>query len=476
MLKTLIEKEIRDIIGSTKFAITFAVCALLIIMAFYTGATRHKLYVTHHQASQAEQLRSMEGITDWFDVEGTRLFLPPRPLASLISGISNDIGRTADVTGRGSIPTDDSRYNEDPLFAVFRFIDLDFVFTVILSLFAILLGYDAISGEKERGTLKLSFANAVSRSTYLAGKLLGAFIALTMAILIPIAIGIFLFLLMGISMTEEEWVRLLLIILIGLMSFGVFLSLSICVSAMTHRSANSFLVLLVVWVLCVHIVPRASVLLAARSVEVPSLDEISYKRAALNQQLSREFRESLKEGQASFLYSSSTIDGNVLMTLVDSLSQERSRKATEFSARLEEERANRQGVQEKIAFSIARISPVTSFSLASAALAGTSLELKDRFIEQAHDYQEKFAAFYEEKTGMSLSGGLRIQMSADGDTVGEPEKPQSIDPTEMPQFAFTEPELTEIVQTTVMDFGLLAVFTMLFFAGAFVSFLRYDVR
>ncbi len=475
MLKTLIEKEIRDIIGSTKFVITFAVCALLIIMAFYTGATRHKLYQAHYQASQAEQVRSMEGITDWFDVEGTRLFLPPRPLASLITGVSNDIGRTADVTGRGSIPTDDSRYNEDPLFAVFRFIDLDFIFTVILSLFAILLGYDAISGEKERGTLKLSFANAVSHSTYLTGKLLGAFISLTTAILIPIAIGILLFLLMGISMNGEEWLRLLLIVLIGLMSFGVFLSLSICVSAMTHRSANSFLILLVVWVMCVHIVPRASVLMAARSVEVPSVDEIAHKRAALNQQLSKEFRENLQIKQADFLSSPGAIDGNILIALVDSLSEERTRKAAEYAARLEEERANRRSVQEKIAFTIARISPVTSFSLASATLAGTSLRLKDRFIEQAFNYQGKFAEFYEEKTGMSLSGGLRIQTVTD-DGTGEPEKPQPIDPTELPQFVYAEPGLAETVQATVVDFGLLAVFTMLFFAGAFVSFLRYDVR
>jgi len=475
MLKTLVEKEIRDIIGSTKFTITFAVCALLIIMAFYTGATRHKLYMGQYEASRAEQLRSMEGITDWFDVEGTRLFLPPRPLASLITGISNDIGRTADVTGRGSIPTDDSRYNEDPIFAVFTFIDLGFIFTVILSLFAILLGYDAISGEKERGTLKLSFANAVPRTTYLTGKLLGAFIALTAAILIPIAIGMLLFLLMGIDMSGEEWLRLMLIILIGLMSFGVFLSLSICVSAMTHRSANSFLILLVVWVMCVHIVPRASVLLAARSVDVPSVDEIAHKRSGLNQQLSREFRDNLSNFHSNHDYTSGGVNADALMAHIDSLSDIRSSKMAAYTARLNEERSNRQNIREKIAFAISRISPVTSFSLASATLAGTSLQLKKRFSEKAFDYQEKYASFYKEKTGMSLSGGLRINTVVD-DGSGEPQKPQPIDPTEMPQFVYTDQELGASIHAAVMDFGLLAIFIMVFFAGAMVSFLRYDVR
>ena len=89
-------------------------------------------------ASKAEKSRALEGLTDWTDVDGTRVFLPPQPLAALVSGVSNDIGRTAYIYGRGDIPVENSRYNEDPIFAIFRFIDLEFVFAVILSLFAIL--------------------------------------------------------------------------------------------------------------------------------------------------------------------------------------------------------------------------------------------------------------------------------------------------------------------------------------------------
>jgi len=165
MLRIIIEKEIKDLIGSTKFAITFAVCAVLVILAFYVGAARHKSYQARFEASQAENLRSMKGLTDWQELDETRVFLPPQPLASLVSGVSNDIDGTAIVRGRGDIPTEDSRYNEDPVFAIFRFIDLEFIFKVVLSLFAVLLGYDAISGEKERGTLRLSFSNALPRRT-----------------------------------------------------------------------------------------------------------------------------------------------------------------------------------------------------------------------------------------------------------------------------------------------------------------------
>ena len=45
MLTLIIEKEIRDIIGSTKFAVTFAVCSLLILLAFYVGAMSYQTNV-----------------------------------------------------------------------------------------------------------------------------------------------------------------------------------------------------------------------------------------------------------------------------------------------------------------------------------------------------------------------------------------------------------------------------------------------
>ena len=64
----------------------------------------------------------MEGMTDWGELEYNRIFLRPTPLASLVSGVSNDIGRTAVIEGRGNIPIEDSRYNEDPVYAIFRFL------------------------------------------------------------------------------------------------------------------------------------------------------------------------------------------------------------------------------------------------------------------------------------------------------------------------------------------------------------------
>ena len=186
MLKYIIEKELRDMISSTKFVVTFAICAVLILLAFYTGAQNYRVSQSQYQAAKTENLRQLEGLTDWIMVRNFRIFLPPEPLAALVTGISNDIGRSVTVQGRGELATQDSRFSDEPVFAVFRFLDLDFIFQIVLSLFAILFAYDAINGEKERGTLRLTFANAVARAQYILGKIIGSFLALAVPLVLPV--------------------------------------------------------------------------------------------------------------------------------------------------------------------------------------------------------------------------------------------------------------------------------------------------
>ena len=64
MLRTIILKEARDLLSTAKFATTFGVAALLILLAFYVGAKNHQLAQAQHQASLAENVRQMEGLTD----------------------------------------------------------------------------------------------------------------------------------------------------------------------------------------------------------------------------------------------------------------------------------------------------------------------------------------------------------------------------------------------------------------------------
>ena len=128
------------------------------------------------------------------------------------------------MAGRGELSSVDSRFNDDPIFAVFRFLDLDFIFQIVLSLFAILFAFDAINGEKERGTLRLTFANPVPKDKYILGKLIGSFLALGVPLLIPILLGCLLLPIFGIHLSGDEWIKLATVIFTGLLYFGVFSS------------------------------------------------------------------------------------------------------------------------------------------------------------------------------------------------------------------------------------------------------------
>ena len=472
MLKVIIEKEIRDQLGSAKFLLAFVVCAVLTVLSFYVGASNYEAGRVRHEAAQAENLRRLEGVTDWLMVRENRVFLPPQPLASLVTGISNDIGRTTEIQGRGELAAHDSRYNEEPLFAVFRFLDLEFLFMVVLSLFAILLGYDAVSGEKERGTLRLALANAVPRPTFILGKIIGSFLSLSAGLLVAVVIGCLLLPLMGVPMTGVDWARLGLIVVCGLLYVGAFLTISIFVSTATHRSSSSFLISLVVWIVAVLIVPRASVLLAGRAVDVPSVDNIGAQKAGYASGLWADFRE----GMAGFSAEPGENPEKIVEALnnyMDSLTTIRDDKFNAFASRLNEERRNRSLQRQSVAFNLARISPAASLSLAAAELAGTSLSLTERYHENVLAYQKSYADFMREKTGMNV-GGSMIMMKFTNDDDEEAEK--TIDPTEMPAFVFQPPSLTETVQASAVDIGLLALFNLAFFAASFVAFNRYDAR
>ena len=471
MLKLIIEKELREIIGSTKFAITFAVCATLILLSFFVGAKNYKLSASQYDAAKAENMRQMKGLTDWMMLRNHRIFLPPGPLEALVTGVSSDIGRTVKVQGRGELASQDSRFNSDPIFAVFRFLDLNFIFQIVLSLFAILFMYDAINGEKEKGTLKLSFANAIPRDQYILGKILGGFLALTIPLLIPILLGCLFLPLLGVSLSSEEWLRLAGVLFAGLLYFGVFLTLSIFISALTKRSSSSFLFLLVIWIFVVLIIPRSSVLIAGRAVDVPSVDEIASQKNRFISQLWKEDRDKM----GNFKPDPTEEPGKIMEQFnkfMQDLADEREKQTLEFAGKLNEERRNRQAVQEKLAFTIARISPTATFSLVATNLANTSIRLGQHFVNEATNYQKSYARFIKEKTGMNMGGHVMMFRMIDD----EQEEPEAIDPHELPEFQYNDMRLNKTAGAIAVDFGILAFFNLVFFMGAFVAFLRYDVR
>ncbi len=464
MFRTLLEKEINEIIRTKKFLISFVFYSILILLTFYVGANSYLVSKYQYDAAVDENIRSMEGIVDWRMIEHT-IFLPPQPLAYLVSGISNDIGRNISIKGRGEIIPVDSKYNEDPIYAAFRFLDLNFLFQVILSLFAILLTYNAVNGEKELGTLRLIFSNSVPRDKYILAKISGAFIAITIPLLIPFLLGSLVLVITGVPMESNDWLKLGLIIFTGFIFYAAFLTLSVFVSTITTKSSNSFLFLLVTWVVVILVIPRASVLIAGNSVDVPSVDEINSKKSAYAIQTMDENINKMKSFQPKDVSNVMNEFGKFM----EEIGEDREEKLNSYYEKLEQERFNRQKVQADLSFLISRLSPASTFQFAATSISGTSLDLINSYKEQAKEYQKIFANFQIEKTGGTSTSGMQM-------VVRNSDEAEEINPAELPKFQLNSPTFAKILSDSIIDIGLLVIFNILFFAGSIVSFIKFDLR
>ncbi|HAL57355.1 MAG TPA: hypothetical protein DCP63_13035 [Bacteroidetes bacterium] len=471
MLSTLLEKELREIIYSTKFAVTFGASAVLVILSFYVGIRNYQESKREYEAARSVNIANIASLTEWRMAQ-PKVFRKPQPLQVLVNGTTNDVGRTTEMRAQGELNLINSRYNVDPLFAVFRFLDLNFVVVIVFSLFAILFGYDAINGEKESGTLKLVLSNPVSRAEFILGKLIGSFTALVVPLLIPLLLGCLMIIGFGISLSPDEWVRLFFIILGGLLCFGAFLALSTMISGLASRTSVSFLISLVVWIFSVLIIPKGSVLLASAFVDVPNLDAIEAQKRKFSLQQFEQRRQKMEEWIRANARPGEDWSGR-FNSFQDSVGKMFENEREEFYGRLNEEWRNRKDHQERWAFGVARLSPTVIFQIAAMNLANTDIALKHRYLEDLDRYQDEYAEFIKKKVG--TLGGMRIVIRFSGQQAPEEEK-KPLNPSELPELVERTRGLGDTMAASIVDLGLLGVLTTLFFAGAFGAFLRFDVR
>ena len=102
-------------------------------------------------------------------------------------------------------------------------VDWNTIVSIVLSLIAILFTFDAISSDRERGTLRLTLSNSVSRGTVLVSKFLAALLTISIPFLIAAFINLFLLYTSGsIPLGPSECGRLGVIICIAFVYVSIF--------------------------------------------------------------------------------------------------------------------------------------------------------------------------------------------------------------------------------------------------------------
>ena len=480
MVLTLIEKELKAILLSPKFVSVYSVCSILILLSIYLGIMEYKASMAYYESVNANNAQEMRDIRSWMDL-GTIVARHPDPMQVFVSGIGNDIGRQAPIT-RSGIKLYNSNYSENTIFAVFRSMDLMFIVQIVLSLFAILFTYDSISGEKESGTLKLSFANQLSRSKYIIAKIVGSWLGLVIPLLIPILLGTLLIILNDIPMTKTHWIRFSFLIGMSFLYFSFFLCLGILFSSLTRGSSTSFLYLLVIWVCFVLIIPRAGVMVAGNFVSVPTAAEIASKFSQKNRELVEEYRKwgdaKMKEQMSalSSLFASKSLSleekeakdkeiTDQYLVEIKKRSEKLAQDRAAYDVLLKEDWHNRKKVREKLGFYLSRFSPASSFQLASVNLAETGLSLKYNYEEQLRNFRDIFNKFRVNKM-LEEKDSYRAMM----------DRNKPLDISEVPQFEYVKTDVRQMLASTIIDIGILSFYILITIAGSFIAFIRYDVR
>jgi ABC-type transport system involved in multi-copper enzyme maturation permease subunit len=487
----LIEKECKGVLLSPRFVGTFVVASALILLSIVVGVREYRAFQRAQVAGAQLLAEEQAQATSWMGFPN-RVFREPDPLQIFAGGVHNDIGRLSAVGAMREVKLRQSIYSDDPILAVFRFLDLTFIIQVVLSLFAILLTYDAISGEREEGTLQLAFANAVPRARYLVAKFVGTWLGLTVPLMVPLLVGLLLVIAMGIPFDGGHWTRLGMLLLAGGLYFTFFIALGLAVSALTRRSSTSFLVLLVSWILFVLVIPRAGVLAAVEMIPVPSVSQIESRKEGFEHRqwedyrrdISKKWRERQAEIEAVPEEDREAFEDEKTWAWMEQDEEDRQAlqaRIAENSRRLNEELRALKAQQHRLGLAMSRISPASSFQLVALDVAGTGLGLDQRYFDSIEEYRDRFSRYVEEQGGnrfmIRLGHGDDDEESDDeaaGGNLLDQGKP--LDLREMPRYQAPRLAAGEVIAPTIPDLSLLGALVAVCFAVAFAAFLRYDVR
>lgn len=496
MVIQFVIKEIVESVISPRFLITFSISTALILISVFSGYQLYKSEIEWQESAESSNQKRLSNLGSYglLEIEGSKAFRTPSKLSILVRGTDSAIGKGANINEDPNIVLRDSRFALNPVFAAFGEIDLAFIVSTILSLFALLFSYNAISGERELGTLKQVLSNSISRAAFIIGKSIGGLVVLAITFLLPLLIALTLLIsFFNINFSAEEWAGIGLVAMFFLLYLAVFYMIGMLTSALTRNSFVSFLLCLFIWVLSVAIVPRLAVEVAGWISPAPSIDKVEAERAGLRRTYNAEVKARLT-GYLEDIYKKRPSDNfREERQRRDKLSREARKKAEKeaLSAIADREKEILDNYHRgqlrliNIGSSIARVSPTACINFAAGRLCGTDIGLQERFRSDLERYRKGFLDYTRAKieenpakagVGIGTSTSTSMRNGEYSYRVGVYTPDHLLEIEEMPTFIDSKETLQEALPASLPDLAILAIEFLAFFAAAVVAFLRYDVR
>lgn len=337
--------------------------------------------------------------------------------------------------------------------------DWNNILILFVSFICIFFSYDAFSGEKAMGTLKLMISNSIPRSHIVLGKYLGVIVVVFLPFLLGTLISTFIFLIS--SVIQLSWNHLLSIIFY-LIASGLFISLNVCIglliSTLTSKPIISLSFVIMIWLFFSIVIPGMGWVVAKKKISIESLN-------AINNKLQLEMK-ALGSSQWNGNWTTPTADVYKNKDHFDQQTEITNRTWNNFRGKLFE--------QTKKGILISEISPFQTFRFLGEKIADNGFFRYKNFYNQVNNYHQIYRDFiYNEDRNDQNSYHLIWSMEYYTMKFMS-NKPVSYE--KVPKFEYTPPSFLQRIDNLKIELIILMSWNVILLSFIFYSFNRYDVR
>jgi len=483
MFKVLLLKEIQDSINNYKFLITLLLCLFLIPLGTFVSLRDYEQRLADYRQAVSIYQENSKGKVDWYF--SARGFRPPSALSFLASGLEDRLPTYVSTDWKGNYGLNYENELSNPVSSFFGKLDLSTCVGFVLSILALIFMFSSVSGEKEKGTLKLLISNSVPRSKIYMAKVIGNFIIFTVPFLLSLLLSIVMIdISSSVSLFSSDVIPAVAAFTgLSLLFILAMLNLGILISSCTDKSITSIIALLFIWILLAFVVPKASPMVAEALFPIPTAQVVNFQKETVRKDLEEELKsqraELMKKVGAEYgvqnYYDMSRTAEKEYRNRALLIEQKYALLTSQAVKKIDDAYDNKKQVQAAVAINLSRFSPISCFTYLVSELSGTSLlELKDfkaaasRFQQQVKEtvYDNYSIEWYDYPDG---SGGINTPIK-DGSSYNSKTAP-------IPALTdYHHVTVAEALGTQWIDILLLALYAVVLFVAGLVSFNRYDVR